>query len=74
MIAGLAALFLGVGTAMAQSPVPTSGEGYYFSGQWRTTPQTDTPVQSSSSDVNSVPRASNTIPVNGDHTTLANLG
>jgi hypothetical protein len=78
MIAGLTALSLGAGTAMAQSQVPPSGEGYYFSGQSRTTPQSDTliqsGVQSGSSDVSYAPWASSTVPFNGDYTTLANPG
>lgn len=55
MLAAVAALSLGVGTAMAQSEVPSAAEGAYFSGQHKAAPQAMTDgsaqVPSGSSDV-----------------------
>jgi hypothetical protein len=55
MLAAVTALSLGVGTAMAQSQVPSAAEGGYFSGQHEAAPQTTNnglgQVQSGSSDV-----------------------
>jgi hypothetical protein len=62
MLAAITALSLGVGTAMAQSEVPSAAEGAYYSGQRQAAPQTANPgsgqAQSGSSDVD-VPRSQN---------------
>jgi hypothetical protein len=55
LLAGFAALSLGVGAAQAQSLVPGSGEGNFFGSQNRTPAATSNrDVQSGSSDVTGV--------------------
>jgi len=76
MLAALTALSLGVGTAMAQSEVPSSAEGAYFSGQRQAAPKTvntrSGQVQSGTSDVDN--ERSHVPAFNGDYGTLANSG
>jgi len=79
MLAAVAALSLGVGTAMAQSQVPSSNEGTYFIQQRQAAPNMlkgwAGPVQSGSSDVES-PRSGigHVLPFNGNYGDLANPG
>jgi hypothetical protein len=79
MLAAVAALSLGVGTAMAQSQVPSSNEGAYFTQQRLTAPKILNgwagPVQSGSSDVET-PRSGigHVLPFNGNYGDLANPG
>jgi hypothetical protein len=79
MLAAVAALTLGAGTAMAQSQVPSSNEGAYFIQQRQTAPRLlngwAAPVQSGSSDVET-PRSGigHVLPFNRDYGDLANPG
>ena len=79
MLAAVAALSLGVGTAMAQSQVPSSNEGAYFTQQRQAAPKIMNgwagPVQSGSSDVETPrPGIGHVLPFNGNYGDLANPG
>ena len=65
MLAAVAALSLGVGTAMAQSQVPSSNEGTYYS---QPPTVTNSQVQAGASDVETGYQ------VAWDYSTLANPG
>jgi hypothetical protein len=71
MLTALASLPLLVGTAMAQSEVPSFAEGSYFSGQPRVA-QKSVADQAGSSDLTTM--HSRTAPVHYDYSTLANPG
>lgn len=81
MLAAVTALSLGVGTAMAQSEVPSAPEATYFSGHRQAAPATINTwagqVQSGSSDVESARfgAGSQALPLPAyDYGTLANPG
>jgi uncharacterized lipoprotein YajG len=67
MIAAAAALTIGTGVAMAQSQVPSSNEGTYYS---QPPTVTNSQVQAGSSDVETGYR----VALNSDDATLANPG
>jgi hypothetical protein len=69
MLAAVAALTLGLGTAMAQSEVPSAAEATFFSGQHQAAPKVVNDG-AGSSDVETRGGA----PVNFDYSTLANPG
>lgn len=66
MLAAVAALTLGVGSAMAQGEMPSAGEAGYFSGQHQAAPQAvnNGQVQSGSSDVTPMPSGATRAPLN----------
>jgi hypothetical protein len=71
LLAGFAALSLGVGVASAQNLAPSAREGSFFSAPRQTTTLPANGVQSGSSDVDTT-RTSGALPY--DYTTLANPG
>ena len=75
MVAAATALTLGVGTAMAQSEVPSSAAGDYFAGQRqaavRTAPNRWSRIQAGASDIKPG-HVGRVLPFNGDYTRLAN--
>jgi hypothetical protein len=73
LFAGIAALSVGVGSAMAQTETPVRGSDTWSNAT--TIQSSSTTVQSGSSDV-ATPAygASNVTPFNGDYTTMANPG
>jgi hypothetical protein len=77
MLAAMTALTLGVGSAMAQSEVPSSAAGDYFSQQRHAAPKTVKNwwgrVQAGASDVEHA-HVGHVLPFDGDYTTLANPG
>jgi len=77
MLAGFAALSLGVGSAMAQNLSPSSAEAAYFQGQNNAAPVSRGPalVQSGSSDVERAPAIDHSLPFSPyDYGTPANPG
>lgn len=77
LLAGFAALSLGVSSAMAQNLSPSSAEGTYFQSQKNAPAVSREPaqVQSGSSDVERVPAIGHTVPFSPyDFGTLANPG
>jgi hypothetical protein len=72
----LAALSIGIGSAMAQSEGPSMSADLYRAiteSQWGN--QAATPVQAGSSDTNMIqPENSHALPFNGDYGDLANPG
>jgi len=77
MLAAATALTLGVGTAMAQSEVPSGVAGDYFAGQRQAAPRTAanpwTRLQAGASDIKSG-HVGHVVPFNGEYTRLANPG
>jgi hypothetical protein len=77
MLAAATALTLGVGTAMAQSEVPSGVAGDYFAGQRQAAPTTaPSPwirIQAGASDIKSR-HVGHVLPFNGEYTRLANPG
>jgi hypothetical protein len=73
LFAGIAALSVGIGSAMAQTETPVTGSDTWSNPT--TIQSSGTTVQSGSSDV-ATPAygASSVAPFNGDYTTLANPG
>jgi hypothetical protein len=77
MLAGFAALSLGLSSAMAQNLSPSSGEANYFQNQKNAPAASSgrTQVQSGSSDVERAPAVGHSLPFNSyDYGTLANPG
>jgi hypothetical protein len=72
-ITAVDALTICAGAAMAQSQVPSSGQGDYW--QQQSAPRVITgQTQSGSSDVETGYPAGNYVPFHGDYSTLANPG
>jgi hypothetical protein len=76
MLAARILVSFGMGTAMAQSEVPSAPLEVYFSGQHQAAPQTNNTwqgrVQSGSSDA--ARPGAHSVPFNGDYSDLANPG
>jgi hypothetical protein len=77
MLATVTVLTLGVGSAMAQSEVPSGAAGDFFSQQRQAAPKTVKNwwgrVQAGASDVEHA-HVGHVLPFGGDRTTLANPG
>jgi hypothetical protein len=80
LLAAAASMAFGIGTAMAQSQVPSAAQGAYFSQaqtQQQATPKTAKGfwgrIEAGASDIGHA-HAGHTLPFNGDYGDLANPG